>query len=105
MSKDKSSKPCKFWEDELERLDGENVQIITSGGTFVGQLAYDEEDCIVRLAPSAAGLLPATVSVPEIEGITDLSSLSSEEFESFLLGLSGDGGFLNFFPPTTTLFF
>ncbi|WP_203289883.1 hypothetical protein [Metabacillus sp. cB07] len=103
MSKD--NKPCKFWEDELERLDGQNVTIITSGGTFAGQLAFEDEGCIVRLAPSAPGLFPATISVPEIEVISDLSSLNSDDFEAFLQSLEGSGFLRNFFPPSTTLFF
>jgi hypothetical protein len=101
----KNNKPCKFWEDELERLDGQNVAITTSGGLFVGQLAFEDEDCLVRLAPSAAGLFPATIFVPKIQGITDLSSLNGDDFESYLQALSLAGDLRNFFPPSTTLFF
>jgi hypothetical protein len=100
LSKDKHSKPCKFWEDELERLDGENVLIVTSGGRFAGQLAFIDEDCLVRLAPSAPGLFPTTVAVTEIEAIVDLSSLNAADFEAFAAANAD-----NFFGPSPTLFF
>lgn len=80
----KSSSSCKVWKDELQRLQSKNVQITTSGGNFVGSLTLTSDKCIVRLAPNASGLLPATIAVSKIENITDLSGLSLAEYNAFV---------------------
>ncbi|WP_411334732.1 hypothetical protein ACK1LH_05995 [Metabacillus indicus] len=85
MSKGSSSS-CKVWKDELERLRSRNVQITTSGSAFAGSLTLTSDKCTVRLAPNAPNLLPVSVSVQEITGLTDLSQLSMSEYYAFASG-------------------
>ncbi|WP_203289884.1 hypothetical protein [Metabacillus sp. cB07] len=81
MSKDESRKGLR---SELLRLRNRNVAIVTSGGTFAGSLTFTQNREIIRLAPNAPGLLPSAISLREIENVTDLSSLSINEYVAFV---------------------
>jgi hypothetical protein len=85
LSKDESNSG-KHWKDELARYRSRNVQITTSGGTYAGSLTLTKDRGIVRLAPNASGLLPATIAVRKIINISDLSSLSLAEYAIFVAG-------------------